>query len=213
MKLKYYLRGLGIGIIVTAIIMGISIGSHKELTDEEIIKYAEDLGMVKENEVLLPSNATEDDHMLNEEQGEQTVSDQSVSDQSVSEQSVSEQSVSEKLVSDDKVVPQPVKAVVEDSSDTKMQDVEHSMSQPENDVTVSEKEDTGARIEIQVESGNGSDAVSRKLADAGLIASAVAYDKFLCDNDYDNKIKVGKHTIPAGSSYEEIAGIITSAAE
>lgn len=208
MKLKYYLRGLGIGIIVTAIIMGISIGSHKELTDEEIIKYAEEMGMVKENEVLLPSNATEDDYILNEEQEERTVSDQSVSDQSVSDQSVSE-----KLVSDDKVVPQPVKAVVEDSRDTKMQDVEHSISQQENDVTVSEKEDTGARIEIQVESGNGSDAVSRKLADAGLIASAVAYDKFLCDNDYDNKIKVGKHTIPAGSSYEEIAGIITSAAE
>jgi len=203
MKLKYYLRGLGIGIIVTAIIMGISIGTHKELTDEEIIEYAEDLGMVKENEVLLPSNATEDDHILNEEQGEQTVSDQSVSEQSVSEESVSE----------DKVVLQPVKAVSADSNDTKKQDVEQSTSQSENDVTIAEKEDTGVSIEIQVESGNGSDAVSRKLADVGLIASASAYDKFLCDNDYDNKIKVGKHTIPAGSSYEEIAGIITSAAE
>ena len=36
MKLKIYLRGLGIGIIVTALIMGISLGGKEEMTDEEV---------------------------------------------------------------------------------------------------------------------------------------------------------------------------------
>ena len=37
MKLKYYLRGLGIGILVTAVIMGVTQGSRKEtLSDREI---------------------------------------------------------------------------------------------------------------------------------------------------------------------------------
>lgn len=47
MKLKYYLRGLGIGIIVTAVLMG-STGSRKptELSDAQIIARAKELGMV-----------------------------------------------------------------------------------------------------------------------------------------------------------------------
>ncbi|MCR5526814.1 MAG: hypothetical protein K6F39_05460 [Lachnospiraceae bacterium] len=54
MKLKYYLRGLGIGIVVTAIVMGISLGSKggKNLTDDEIISRAKELGMTESNEVL-----------------------------------------------------------------------------------------------------------------------------------------------------------------
>ena len=51
MKLKYYLRGLGIGMIVTALILGISF-SHRQgqetqtLTDDQIRERAEQLGMV-----------------------------------------------------------------------------------------------------------------------------------------------------------------------
>ena len=46
MKRKYYLRGLGLGILITALVF-IFIGP-KELSDEEIIKRAEKLGYVKE---------------------------------------------------------------------------------------------------------------------------------------------------------------------
>lgn len=53
MNLKYYLRGLGIGIIVTALIMGIAAGGKKQvLSDEEIRERARELGMVEESTVL-----------------------------------------------------------------------------------------------------------------------------------------------------------------
>lgn len=45
MKLRYYMRGLGIGILVTAIIMGVSGG--QKLSDEEIKARALQLGMVE----------------------------------------------------------------------------------------------------------------------------------------------------------------------
>ena len=46
MKLKYYLRGLGIGIIVTAVIMGVTSASRQEtLSDREIMERAAELGM------------------------------------------------------------------------------------------------------------------------------------------------------------------------
>ena len=47
MKLKYYLLGMGIGIILTAIVMGFALGGRKAtLSDAEIIQRAKALGMV-----------------------------------------------------------------------------------------------------------------------------------------------------------------------
>ncbi|MBR0164465.1 MAG: hypothetical protein IJQ12_07315 [Lachnospiraceae bacterium] len=48
MKLKMYLIGLGMGVIVTAVIMGIALsGRVREMTDEEILARARQLGMVE----------------------------------------------------------------------------------------------------------------------------------------------------------------------
>ena len=48
MKLKYYLRGVGIGLILAAIIMGIATRSRgREITDAEIMERARKLGMVE----------------------------------------------------------------------------------------------------------------------------------------------------------------------
>ena len=79
MKLKYYLRGLGVGIICTAIIMGIALsGKGKErLTEDEIIERARLLGMVmadeQETEIEEPeesekSEGAEEDSQKNQAQ-------------------------------------------------------------------------------------------------------------------------------------------------
>ena len=48
MRMRYYLRGLGIGIVVTALLMGFTKGGQKEtLTDAEIVERAKSLGMVE----------------------------------------------------------------------------------------------------------------------------------------------------------------------
>lgn len=53
MKLKYYLRGLGIGIVVTALLMGFATREHLPLTDAEIKARARALGMVESDSVQL----------------------------------------------------------------------------------------------------------------------------------------------------------------
>lgn len=51
MKLKYYLRGLGIGIIVTTIILMVSFSKREvKISDEEVIARATQLGMVMKEE-------------------------------------------------------------------------------------------------------------------------------------------------------------------
>ncbi len=67
MKLKYYLRGLGVGIFVSTILLMIAFRGHKnELSDEEIIAQAKQLGMVMQEEtetenVLGETETTESD--------------------------------------------------------------------------------------------------------------------------------------------------------
>ncbi|MCI5953875.1 MAG: hypothetical protein PUI41_07690 [Lachnospiraceae bacterium] len=53
MKLRYYLRGLGIGIIVTALMMGIATRDNAPMTDAEIKAAAYALGMVDSNSIKL----------------------------------------------------------------------------------------------------------------------------------------------------------------
>ena len=53
MNLKYYLRGLGIGTIVTALILGIALGNSKDqMSNEEIKQKAKELEMVEQTGVL-----------------------------------------------------------------------------------------------------------------------------------------------------------------
>ncbi|MBD5519676.1 MAG: endolytic transglycosylase MltG [Lachnospiraceae bacterium] len=60
MELKYYLRGLGLGIAITAIVMGIVSSKNKTMTNEEIIARAKQLGMT-ENTVLDEINHKDDE--------------------------------------------------------------------------------------------------------------------------------------------------------
>ena len=55
MRAKQYLRGLGVGMLVTAMICGISdaIRPKKVMSDAEIKRRARELGMVEETSILI----------------------------------------------------------------------------------------------------------------------------------------------------------------
>ncbi len=62
MEKKYYFRGLGLGMIVTAVIMGIALSGgtkKREMTDEEVIARAKELGMIEDTRLLEPSDEEE----------------------------------------------------------------------------------------------------------------------------------------------------------
>ena len=59
MKLKNYLRGMGIGIILTAIVMGFALGGRKgTISDAEVIERAKALGMVDPTSGVLSQDTT-----------------------------------------------------------------------------------------------------------------------------------------------------------
>ncbi len=68
MKLKYYLRGMGVGVLLTAIIMGVALGgSGSKMSDAEVIKRARQLGMVEAESTLSDySEATKESEVTEE---------------------------------------------------------------------------------------------------------------------------------------------------
>ena len=207
MKLKWYLRGLGIGIVAASIIMG-AVNSYgkSDLSDEEVKQRAAELGMV-ESYSFLSSKADEN------------VSSQSASLNS-SDEGSSDASVSSSLLEDDSSLEASEQTVNPDTSAQNASDAESSKDSPnvssvEASViseTLSEEtnnENSSLADGITISAGSGSDTVSRSLESAGFIDSAATFNQYLIDRGLDTRIKAGYKSIPAGSSYEEIASIIT----
>ena len=190
MKLKYYLRGLGIGMIVTALILGISFSNRQEqtaqtITDDQIRERAAELGMVDSSELTLAAlqNSAKQPTESTPEETTQT----------------QEQNNTE---------AEPEAAV---STETQAAAEPETTQEPETTV---ESEATGAQEQIQtasitIQRGDDSGSVSRQLQEFGLVESAKAFDNYLCNNGYSRNINPGTYEIAPGTSEEEIAKIIT----
>ena len=221
MERRYYLRGLGLGILITAIIMGAAQRGGGKMSDEEVRQRARELGMI-ENTVLSESVAEPE---ADAEQAEMDVA-------------AAEEKSEEAAPADTEAVTEDTQEAAADEQDTQEQtDAEDSQEQadavdaqtePEqadaaDEQTASEEEteqSTGAQSETKtaasgeaqifmIDKGDSSVSVAQKLEQAGLISSAASYDRFLCDNGYDKKIRAGEYTIPADAGDEQIARIIT----
>ena len=224
MKRKYYLRGLGIGILVTAFILGITSDKPRAMTDEEVMARAKELGMV-ENTVLSNIGSNHPDTEPPETTPEEEKPDQTVPQIQPSEaddeekettQTVPEtQSVEARDEEEepDQTVPetQPSEADDEEKEPTQTvpetQPAEGDGAEEEPDQTISKVD--GQTIILTIKRGESSSSVSRMLAEAGLVEDASAYDRYLCSNGYDKKIRTGVYEIPVGASQEEIARIIS----
>ncbi len=95
MKLKYYMRGIGIGVIFATLLLTISFYfgstgiSSKEMTDEEIIEKATELGMV------MPEDDSEEQENQEEatEESEDTNSEAQSTEEEIAEEPTEESEV------------------------------------------------------------------------------------------------------------------------
>jgi len=98
----------------------------------------------------------------------------------------------------------------ENETEGSSQSEETPATSQENENTPQPSESEQNEYILVIQKGYSSTKVARLLAEMGLVENADEYDKFLCRNGYDSKICVGTFKIPAGSTKEEIARIITS---
>ena len=224
MNLKYYLRGLGIGIIVTALIMGFGTSGRKEtLSSEEIKERAKALGMTEERTVL--SDTITGQQMNSEGEGDLEEPEAAATSTPTSQPvatptpSATEEPVATPTPSATEepiATPSPDKTVEPTKEPTPSATIEPA-AVPTAEPTAVPKgkpvEAEGAvqsseKISIQVNSGDGSLTVCKKLEEAGLVASASEFDSYLYQNGYDKRLGTGTFEIPANADQEQIARIL-----
>lgn len=64
-------------------------------------------------------------------------------------------------------------------------------------------------VSIEIEKGMSSNKVAKIIYEKGLVDSASAFNKYLVDNGYSKKVRIGTFKITVGADYKEIADIIT----
>ncbi|MDE6626346.1 MAG: hypothetical protein K2K56_08245 [Lachnospiraceae bacterium] len=184
MKFKYFIRGLGIGIIFTSIICLTAYQGNASdtMTDAEIIRRAKELGMVEADNSKVDA--------LIKKQENQTMTTEPPSSEQPIDENTEEKSTEQQ---------------------TKNPAGQESSEQPDNQDVVkdSDKKDKDETVEITVTAGTTSYDVCQKLQELGLIENAARFDDYLIENGYANRIRVGTHKLTKGMDSKAIAEAIS----
>ena len=216
MNLKYYLRGLGVGIVVTSLILGIGLGSRKEtLSNEEIKERARTLGMVEES-ITVAEAAAQKEEEAQEKVTADPVPEENAEGDAETIVSAEPEVSSEPAVSVSAAPETSEEPKVSAASEPAASTAPEAGATPEagvKPVANEAEEDSGTApakeiVDITINPGEGSYVISQKLEQSGLIDDATEYDAYLCDNGYHTKLRAGVHKIPMGSTREEIAKLL-----
>ena len=200
-KNKYYMRGVGVGILVCALILIISrMNTGAVISDEEVISRARELGMIESGEQSL-TEAT-------------SVSDVTESPQEPSVSASPGTTPEPEITASPEETGEPYEdPSPEPSPDASEEPSPEASPEPSPEETPSDEDDPLLTdlvyVTLTIYGGNSSDTVARRAEELGLVTNAKEFDEYLVSNGYANRIRVGSFQIPLGASYEYIAKAIT----
>lgn len=214
-KLKYYLRGLGIGIIVTALLMGASDKNQVTAKNDDYIlesESAEDIaGFEKKDEVKTletkPQEAITEEYEIQETKTEENTAKISTeelleAEKAKDEINTTKDSENEAAETISDITIETDKTAVEESSAL---EESQELSKEVQDLIQMTKESSASAYTLEIVRGDDSGTVSRKLQNAGIVENASEFDAFLMQHGYDKKISIGTVQIQKGASWVEIA--------
>ena len=186
MKVKYFLRGLGVGILVTTLLLfvGARKNVQESMTDEQIMQRAKQLGMLRKDEV---SDYKMDQNLDNMKESLNA---------SASPEPTKKAEVSEKK-NQEKVEPSEPK-------------LETSVSPEKKPETKKEKDRKETQtVSIKIEPGMVSQPIARYLYQNNVSGRAADFNRYMQEHDVTGKLRAGEFEIPTDATYEEIVEIIT----
>lgn len=231
MRLKYFLRGLGIGIVVTTIILAISHNAGRRMSDSEVIERAKELGMAyttaaQENstESAAETSETETDTTEPVTTGQESPTDTEAESTAETESSEASTTVQETTGIRETTTQQETttqetttqettatRAAQESTTETthEASTTEAETTQAENESTETEAS-TAITYTLTIASGMSSNTVCDILKKNGIIADSGDFDRFLVSSGYADRIRVGSFEVNSGMSYDELAAAFCS---
>ena len=200
MKTKYLLRGLGLGMVITAVVMG---AYTKKAVANARVEVLKEYG-IGEEAVL--KETLVDVENGNEEQERETVAS------SVVEMQTQENEPQQTDMPYDEALESEPDSML-DADKTQQEETQSAVSGEEavSTAPVQASEEQGAvdgqakTVTIEISKGDDSGSVSRKLKNAGLVENAAEFDAFLMQHGYDKKLNTGTKTIDVADSWQDIA--------
>ncbi|MDD6571030.1 MAG: hypothetical protein PUF12_01455 [Thermoflexaceae bacterium] len=210
MKLKSYLRGLGLGMIVTTLILVLAFRArNKEMTDAEIIARAHDLGMVETSLYGSEDNNSKvTDADKKEESGEGKIDPEGSGtvkqQETTTKQTETTAEQPETTTKQPETTAKPQETTAKQPETTKAQETTKPAA-TEKETTVA----TAEKITILFEDISSADKASKLLFDAGIIQNVEEFNTYLSEQGLATKVGEGEFTFTKGMTFEEIAAIIT----
>lgn len=214
MRLKYFLRGVGIGILVTTIILTATHASERRMSDSEVIDRAIELGMSFSASHSGQQSGTEEASTDESFTGQETSGDEVTDDlqhDGETETEMGSQSPSETVsesTSDGEASPgkeseavtgMTTQAITETTETTTELTTENNNAGSAAGVMNNEVTCT-----INITKGMSSRTVCDMLKQNGIIEDAADFDRYLIKTGYDDKIRVGEVEVNSGMTYEEL---------
>ena len=218
MKLKYYLRGLGIGMLAAALVLILSGNTGGEMSDEAVKKRAAALGMVEKDKSVLGDMDKEGAAPEESAAGEQPEAEEAQPD-GENPAGIEEDAGETEAAADGEQEPGgdageeeagEAGADDDDAGQAQAEEIEQRADEvADRAEEIAANEPIGQVVSFTVVQGESSIVVARKAEEAGLVGSAAEFDRFLIDNGYDKRISIGTYEIRVGESAKEIADKIT----
>ena len=234
MNIRNYLKGIGVGIIVASLVLIIAGKfNNKAMSDEDVIKRAKELGMVESTTLTQPSannglantsdtqvvsddkNSNQDSANTSDTDSKDNSDSKTGDDKSVNASDTDSKSNTDSKTADDKTAntsDTDSKTSDDKSADTTSNNADKNTSDKNStdaDSKTSNATDKTVKstdtVSVEVKSGMSSESAAAAVKDAGLVDDDIEFNKYLCANGYDKRLRVGQYDIPKGSDFDTIA--------
>ena len=194
MKLKYYLRGLGVGILFSTIILSISFNAALKKKTKEMKSNADNTEAINSDEEI---KDLEDLLVPTKEPTKESTKEPTKETKEPTGGLTEESAKDEEKIDSSNVEPSvtPTKALTEEEPDKEVVSKENS-------------KDSQDYIIINIQKGMSSEEVALILKNYGIIENNKEFNNYLKDKGYCTNIKVGDFKISKNATYEQIADTI-----
>lgn len=188
MKLKYYIRGIGIGVIITTFVFmianlaGVFSSTEKVISETEtkatssVLAYATNASTEQDKQATTIATVSTKENISNDD--ETTQSDDETQSNNESE--------------------------LDETNEQSSQEVTTRSSQNNQN-----SEDDGEFVEVEIRNIKYVSEVSEILYDMGIISDVSEFNSFMTFSGNDLKVKEGRYKLKPGDTFENIASVIT----
>ena len=204
MNRKYLLRGIGIGIIIGALIMYAAVatmgGSKADSSTDKAVVATEE----KTTEAVTTEEKTTEEKTTEAVTTEEKTTEEKTTEEKTTEEVTTEEKTTEEKTTEEKTTEE--KTTEEKTTEEKT--TEEKTTEAATEKASDEK--SGDKVSITVTSGMPSETISKLLEDNGLVDSADDFNAWLIEKGYEDDLHVGTFEIKKGSSFDEIAKLLTT---